>query len=88
MKWKLWLGTILDFFLLWPGYLLFTPKKLLGLLLTVGAVLATYVEQVPLKALEDQTPLKVMFVAFAFFSLALGCATDGYQEIKKAVGSR
>ncbi len=85
MKWKIWVGTILNFFLLGPGYLLFTPKKLLGLFLTVGAVLATWVEQVPLKGLEDQTPFMVMFAAF--FCLALGCAIDGFQEIKKAVGS-
>jgi hypothetical protein len=85
MKWKIWVGTILNFFLLGPGYLLFTPKKVLGFFLTMGAVLATYVEQVPLKALPDQTPFNIMFAAF--FSLALGCAIDGYQEIKKAVGA-
>jgi hypothetical protein len=84
MKWKIWVGTILNFFLLGPGYLLFTPKKLLGLFLTIGAVLATWVEQVPLKALPDQTAFNVMFAAF--FCLAIGCAIDGYQEIKKAVG--
>jgi len=44
-----------------------------------------WVEQVPLKALADQTPFNVMFVAF--FSLALGCAIDGHQEIKKALAS-
>ena len=83
MKWKLWLGTILNFFLLGPGYLAFTRRKVLGGFLTVGAVLATWVEQVPLKALEDKTPFNVMFVAF--FCLALGCAIDGHQEIKRAL---
>lgn len=83
MKWKIWVGTILNFFLLGPGYLLFTKKKILGILLTIGAVGATYVEQVPLKAMDDKTPFIIMFVAF--FSLALGCAIDGYQEIKQAV---
>ena len=83
MKWKIWVGTILNFFLLGPGYLLFTPRKVLGLFLTLGALAATYVEQVPLAALEDQTPFRIMFAAF--FMLALGCAIDGYSEIKKAV---
>jgi hypothetical protein len=85
MTWKIWVGTILNFFLLGLGYLLFTPKKIMGAFLTVGAVLATYVEQVPLKGLEDKTPFLIMFVAF--FCLALGCAIDGYQEIKKAQSS-
>ena len=85
MAWKIWVGTILNFFLLGPGYLLFTPRKVLGAFLTIGALLATWVEQVPLKALPDQTPFNVMFVAF--FSLALGCAIDGHQEIKKALAS-
>ncbi len=83
MKAKLWIGTALNFFLLGPGYLFFTPRKLLGAFLTVGAVLATYVEQVPLKGLADKTPFEVMFVAF--FCLALGCAIDGYQEIKRSL---
>ena len=86
MKSKIWLGTALNFFLLGPGYLLFTPKKLLGLLLTAGALLATYVEQVPLKAMADQRPFQVMFAAF--FLLALGCAIDGYQEISKAIATK
>jgi hypothetical protein len=43
------------------------------------------VEQVLLAPMEDQMPFKVMFAAF--FCLALGCAIDGYQEIKKAVDS-
>jgi hypothetical protein len=85
MKVKLWVGTILNFFLLGPGYLLFTKKKVFGALLTLGAVLATWVEQVPLQQLEDKTPFAVMFVAF--FSLAVACAIDGYQEIKKSLGA-
>lgn len=84
MKARLWIGTILNFFLLGPGYLLFTPRKILGVFLTLGAILATYVEQVPLKALEDQQPFQIMFAAF--FLLALGCAIDGHMEIKKALG--
>ncbi len=83
MKAKLWIGTILNFFLLGPGYLLFTPRKVLGAFLTLGAVGATYVEQVLLKALTEQEPFQVMFVSF--FLLALGCAIDGHQEIKKAL---
>lgn len=83
MKAKLWIGTILNFFLLGPGYLLFTPRKVLGAFLTLGAIGATYVEQVLLKGLEDQQPFQIMFVAF--FLLALGCAIDGHQEIKKSL---
>jgi len=88
MKAKLWIGTVLNFFLLGPGYLLFTPRKVLGAFLTLGAILATYVEQalLPGGAIaggEPETAFKVMFVAF--FLLALGCAIDGHQEIKKAL---
>ena len=83
MKWKIYLGTVLNFFFLGPGYLLFTPRKALGLFLTIGAVIATYLEQVVLKALPDQTPFKIMFAVF--FLLALGCAIDGHQDIKKAI---
>jgi len=81
---KLWIGTVLNFFLLGPGYLLFTPRKVLGAFLTIGAVLATYVEQVLLQPLQDQHPFRVMFAAF--FCLAVGCAIDGHKEIKKALG--
>ncbi len=80
---KVWIGAILNFFLLGPGYLLFTPRKVLGIFLTIGAVLATYLEQVVLAAQEDQTAFQIMFASF--FCLALGCAIDGYQEIKKTV---
>ena len=31
---------------------------------------------------------KIWQMFAAFFSLALGCAIDGYQEIRKAVGSK
>jgi hypothetical protein len=90
MKTKLYIGTVLNFFLLGPGYLLFTPRKILGGFLTVGAILATYVEQVLLPGGQfysgtgtDQQAFQVMFVAF--FLLALGCAIDGHQEIKKSL---
>ena len=83
MAWKIYVGTALNFFLLGPGYLLFTDRKVLGAFLTLGALGSTYVEQVQLAAMEDQTPFMVMFVSF--FCLAIGCAVDGYQEIKKAV---
>jgi len=88
MKAKLWIGTILNFFLLGPGYLLFTPRKVLGGFLTLGALGATYVEQflLPGGAVaggEPDTAFKVMFVSFLL--LALGCAIDGHQEIKKAL---
>ena len=88
MKAKLWIGTILNFFFLGPGYLLFTPRKILGAFLTLGALGATYVEQalLPGGAIAGGEPgmaFKVMFVSF--FCLALGCAIDGHQEIKKAL---
>ena len=89
---KLWIGTVLNFFLLGPGYLLFTPRKVLGAFLTIGAVLATYVEQVLLPGgafyagdATDQTAFQVMFVSF--FMLALGCAIDGHKEIKQSLGA-
>jgi hypothetical protein len=90
MQTKLWVGTILNFFLLGPGYLLFTPRKILGGFLTLGAILATYVEQALLPGGafaggEPNMAFKVMFVSF--FLLALGCAIDGHQEIKKALSA-
>ena len=91
MKAKLWIGTILNFFLLGPGYVLFTPRKVLGIFLTIGAILATYVEQALLPggfmyagAGTDKLAYNIMFAAF--FCLALGCAIDGHQEIKKSLG--
>ena len=88
MQAKIWIGTILNFFLLGPGYLLFTPRKVLGVLLTLGAIFATYVEQALLPGGmvaggEPGMPFKLMFISF--FLLALGCAIDGYQEIKKSL---
>ena len=88
MQAKLWIGTILNFFLLGPGYLLFTPRKVLGAFLTLGAIFATYVEQAILPGGfvtggEPDMAFKLMFISF--FLLALGCAIDGYQEIKKAL---
>ena len=87
---KLWIGTILNFILLGPGYLLFTKRKVLGAFLTIGAFLATYVEQALLPGGAayagtgtDETAYQVMFVAI--FCIAIGCAVDGHQEIKKAL---
>ena len=88
MKATLWIGTILGYFLLGPGYLLFTPRKVLGAFLTLGAIGATYVEQalLPGGAIaggEPDAAFKIMFVSF--FLLALGCAIDGHLEIKKSL---
>jgi hypothetical protein len=90
MMGKLWIGTLLNFFLLGPGYLLFTKRKVLGLFLTIGAGLATYVEQVLLPGGAayagtgtDQTAYQVLFAAV--FCIAIGCAVDGYQEIKSGM---
>jgi len=87
---KVWIGTVLNFFLLGLGYLLFTKRKVLGLFLTIGAGLATYVEQVLLPGGAayagtgtDETAYQVMFAAI--FCMAIGCAVDGYREIKQAV---
>jgi len=33
--------------------------------------------------MEDQTPFMIMFAAF--LCLAIGCAVDGYSEIKKSL---
>lgn len=77
-----WFGAILNFFLLGLGYLIFTPRKVLGGFLTIGAILATYVEQVLLAPMEDQLPFQVMFAAF--FCLALGCAIDGFSRVPRA----
>jgi hypothetical protein len=87
---KVWIGTILNFVLLGLGYLLFTQRKVLGLFLTIGAVLATYVEQVLLPGGAayagtgtDETAYQFLFAAV--FCIAIGCAVDGYREIKQQV---
>ena len=45
MKMK-WLSAILNFLFLGPGYIYNGKRRLLGVLLTIGALLLTYVEQV------------------------------------------
>ena len=75
MKAKLWIGTILVFSSWGTGYLQLRPRKGLGIFLTLGAMLATYVEQalLPGGAIaggEPETAFKVMVVSFFLLALS------------------
>ncbi len=80
---KVWIATVLNFFLLGLGTLIFTKKKIQGLFLTLGALLCTYVEQFLLT--PDMAAFKFMFAGF--FLLAIGCAYDGFVETKAAMSA-
>ena len=73
-----WIAAILNFFFMGLGTLYIGHRKLLGLGLTIGAILLTYVEfQIqPL----NSTLYWLMFGAVFLVNTVL--AIDGYQEAK------
>lgn len=73
------IGAILNFFLLGPGYLLSKGRTVLGIGLTVGAVMSTYVEL----NLREQAPDLFPINFAAFFIFGTVCAIDGYKDIAK-----
>lgn len=75
---NIWIASVLNFFLLGAGTLYVGKRPIVGGLLTVGAILATYVE---LQLQELDTGLYwTMFVGF--FLLAIGCTVDVWNEVK------
>ena len=73
-----WIAGILNFFLLGAGTIYNGRRVLVGILLTIGAILSTYVE-LQLQA-EGSSLYWIMFAGF--FLLATACAIDGAKEAK------
>ena len=76
---KPWISAVLNFFLMGPGTFYNGRRKLLGVALTIGAVVLTYVEL----QLRTQAPslFPLMFVAVFVVNTAL--AYDGYLEAQR-----
>jgi hypothetical protein len=71
-----YLAGILSFFLLGLGYLYNGKRLITGVLFTVGAVIATFVEFQLMNS-----DFNLFLISFAgFFLLAIGAAIDAYQE--------
>ena len=83
MKMK-WLSAILNFLFLGPGYIYNGKRRLLGVLLTIGALLLTYVEQVYVFSdgltLQGHDMSAFGIMAAAVFIINTGFAADGYKE--------
>jgi uncharacterized membrane protein len=73
-----WIAAILNFFLMGAGTLYNGRRKAVGLALTVGAILLTYVE-LNLQTTEP-TLWAIMFAAIFIVNTVL--AYDGYTEAK------
>ncbi|MFH2103359.1 MAG: hypothetical protein ABIJ39_08405 [Chloroflexota bacterium] len=75
---KPWLAAILNFFFMGPGTLYNGRRKVVGVVLTLGALVLTYVEFNLKAAAPDLYPL--MFVAVFMVNTVL--AYDGFMEAK------
>ena len=71
-----WIAAILNFFFAGPGYIYNGQRRGLGLALTIGAVMLTYVELQLQTVAPDLFP--IMFVAVFLINTFL--AIDGYRE--------
>jgi hypothetical protein len=80
MKKNAWVAAVLNFFFMGLGTLYIGRRKLLGLGLTIAAIVLTYVE------LQLQTAAPSLFpIMFgAVFVANTVLAIDGYQEAKMA----
>lgn len=81
MKKNPWIAAVLNFFLLGAGYVYTGKRVWFGVLLTVVAIYATWVEQFVIKV---QAPDVYNYAFAEFFLLACLMAYDGYQEAKNA----
>lgn len=79
-----WIAGVLNFFLMGAGTLYNGKRKAVGLALTVGAVLLTYVELNLQTAAPNLYP--IMFVAVFIVNSLL--AYDGYTEAKAISASQ
>jgi hypothetical protein len=75
---KPWLAALLNFFFMGPGTLYVGKRKALGAVLTVGAVLLTYVEL----GVQTQAPALYPVMFGTVFLMNVFFAIDGFQEAK------
>ena len=73
-----WIAAILNFFLSGPGYFYNGRRRLLGVGLTVGALVLTYVEL----QLQTEAPSLFPLMFAAVFVVNTVLAYDGYTEAK------
>ncbi len=84
---KAWLAAVLNFFFMGLGYIYNGKRYLLGALLTVGAIMLTYVEQ--LYAFADGQTLQAhdskafLFLAISVLIINVGTAIDAVREAKE-----
>ena len=76
---KAWLAGLLNFLLLGLGTLYNGKRKFQGIMMTIGAVMLTYLEQVRIKA---EAPDLFILFSVSVLIIAVACAYDGYQEAK------
>jgi len=74
-----WIAAVLNFFFMGPGTFYNGRRKILGVALTIGAIMLTYVELQLRTAAPSLYPL--MFGAVFVVNTAL--AFDGYSEAKR-----
>ena len=73
-----WIAGILNFFFLGLGTLYNGNRKFYGIIMTIGALMFAYMEQIKMGM---EHPLFVL-AFFTFFVMAIACAYDGYTEVK------
>ena len=76
------LSFILSFFLLGLGHIYNGRRKTVGVLLTLGALIATYVEL----QLKTAAPTLYAYQFVAFFLLGAALGGDAYREAKSING--
>ncbi|HKZ70978.1 MAG TPA: hypothetical protein VI547_10225 [Anaerolineales bacterium] len=76
-----WIAAVLNFFLMGAGTLYNGRRKAVGLALTIGAALLTYVEL----SLQSKEPTLWAIMFAAVFIINTLLAYDGYTEAKAIV---
>lgn len=83
---KTWLAAVLNFFFMGLGYVYNGKRLAIGILLTIGAVLLTYVEQIYVFAdgntLQGHDGKAFMIMALAVLVANTGLAIDAFNEAK------
>lgn len=83
---KPWIAAILNFFFMGLGYIYNGQRKILGVLLTIGALMLTYLEQIYLfsdgNKLQNHDMTAFGIMALSVFIINTGLAVDGYNEAK------
>ena len=75
---KPWIAAVLNFFLMGPGTFYNGRRKAVGVALTVGALILTYVEF----GIQTAAPEYYPFMFGAVFIINTFLAIDGYNEAK------